>query len=411
MTSETEFIAKARRGDVAETRAAVRHFLTAFEGFKEANDARIAALEKKRDDVVLVEKIDRLNKALSAQQQKIDRLALHSQRPAKGASLPAVDERKAAFRSYMRAGETQSLALETKALVAGVDSEGGYLAPDETERLIDAALKEISPIRGIATVRQIGGNVFRKPVSQGETASGWAGETAARPQTATPTLQALDFPTMELYAMPAASQTLLDDAVVDIEAWLAGEVEAEFAAQESAAFVNGDGVARPKGFLAYPIVENSTQGFGEIGYIATGVAGGFPASNPSDKLLDLIYAGKQAYRANGRFVMNRQTVAAIRKFKDADGNYIWQPSSEAGTPSTLLGFPVVEAEDMPSIGASAPAIAFGDFERGYLVVDRAGVRVLRDPYSAKPYVLFYTTKRVGGGVQNFDAIKVLKFQA
>jgi HK97 family phage major capsid protein len=411
MTTESDnLVTKARRGDGPETRAAVRHFLTAFESFKEANDARLAALEKKRDDVVLVEKIERLNKALGAQQQKIERLALQGQRPAKGAAAPIMDERKAAFRSYMRAGDASGL-LETKALVAGVDQEGGYLAPDETERMIAAALKAISPIRSIATVRAIGGNLFRKPASQGDTASGWVGETAARPQTATPTLQSLDFPTMELYAMPAASQTLLDDAVVDIEAWLASEVEAEFAAQESAAFVNGDGVARPKGFLAYPIVDNATQGFGEIGYIATGVAGAFPAANPADKLLDLVYAGKQAYRANGRFVMNRQTVAAIRKFKDADGNYIWQPSAEAGTPATLLGFPVIEAEDMPAIAANAPAVAFGDFERGYLVVDRAGVRVLRDPYSAKPYVLFYTTKRVGGGVQNFDAIKVLKFSA
>ncbi|NWG71790.1 MAG: phage major capsid protein [Parvularculaceae bacterium] len=411
MTTESDsLVTKARRGDGPETRAAVRHFLTAFESFKEANDARLAALEKKRDDVVLVEKIERLNKALGAQQQKIERLALQGQRPAKGAAAPIMDERKAAFRSYMRAGDASGL-LETKALVAGVDQEGGYLAPDETERMIAAALKAISPIRSIATVRAIGGNLFRKPASQGDTASGWVGETAARPQTATPTLQSLDFPTMELYAMPAASQTLLDDAVVDIEAWLASEVEAEFAAQESAAFVNGDGVARPKGFLAYPIVDNATQGFGEIGYIATGVAGAFPAANPADKLLDLVYAGKQAYRANGRFVMNRQTVAAICKFKDADGNYIWQPSTEAGTPATLLGFPVIEAEDMPAIAANAPAVAFGDFERGYLVVDRAGVRVLRDPYSAKPYVLFYTTKRVGGGVQNFDAIKVLKFSA
>ncbi|MEQ1931159.1 MAG: phage major capsid protein [Parvularculaceae bacterium] len=415
MTIETptdlEF--KARRGHDGETKAAVREFLTAFESFKEANDQRLSALETtKRDDVVLSDKIERLNKSLDTQSQKIERMALAGQRPAKGAPTLAVDEKKAAFRAYMRAGDPSGLAaLETKALSAGVSEEGGYLAPDETERLIAAALKQVSPIRSIATVREIGGNVFKKPVSQGETASGWVGETAARPQTATPSLQSLDFPTMELYAMPAASQTLLDDAVVDIEAWLASEVEAEFAAQEGAAFVNGDGVARPRGFLSYPIVENATQGFGEIGYIATGAAGAFAAANPSDKLLDLIYAGKQAYRANGRFVMNRSVVGAIRKFKDADGNYIWQPSTEAGEPSTLLGFPVTEAEDMPNIAANSHSVAFGDFQRGYLVVDRAGVRVLRDPYSAKPYVLFYTTRRVGGGVQNFDAIKVLKFSA
>jgi HK97 family phage major capsid protein len=393
-----------------DSRSAARELAAVVEAFKESNDRRLAAVEKKMaEDVVLTEKIDRLNKEIDRQQQRLERLSLSAQRPGKAAAAPQADERKAAFRAYMRSGDAS--ALETKALVAGVDQEGGYLAPDETERLIAAALKDISPIRSIASVRQIGGNVFRKPVSMGETASGWVGETAARPETATPTLQSLDFPTMELYAMPAASQTLLDDAVVDIEAWLASEVEAEFAAQEGAAFVNGDGVSKPKGFLAYPIVENASQGFGEIGYVATGVNGAFPGASPADKLLDLIHAGRQTYRANATFVMNRKTISTVRKFKDSDGNYIWQPSIEGGAPSRLFGFPVVEAEDMPDIAIDANAIAFGDFSRGYLIVDRAGVRVLRDPYSAKPYVLFYTTRRVGGGVQNFDAIKVLKFSA
>jgi HK97 family phage major capsid protein len=395
-----------RPADV-ETKAALRDFLGAFESFKEANDRRLAALEsKKQDDVVLTEKIDRISKSLDAHQSKIDRLALVAQRPAKGASLE-VNEKKSAFRAFMKTGE----APEQKALIAGVDQEGGYLAPDETERLINASLKEISPIRSIATVREIGGNLFKKPMSMGETASGWIAETAARPQTATSTLQSLDFPTFEIYAQPAASQTLLDDTVVDLEAWLASEVETEFAAKEGAAFVNGDGVTKPKGFLNYAIAANGAQTFGQIGYVASGAAGAFPASNPVDKLLDLVFAPKQVYRANGSFVMNRQVVATVRKFKDADGNYIWQPTTEAGRPSTLLGYAVVEAEDMPNIAADSRSIAFGDFARGYLIVDRAGVRVLRDPFSAKPYVLFYTTKRVGGGVQDFDAIKVMKFAA
>lgn len=209
--------------------------------------------------------------------------------------------------------------------------------------------------------------------------------------------------------MPAASQTLLDDSIVDIEQWLADEVQTEFAVQESAAFVNGDGVNKPKGFLAYTIAEESVKGAGELGYIATGVDGDFPAANPSDILLDLIYAPKQAYRANGRFVLNRSVLGQLRKFKDADGNYLWQPNAQAGEPARLLGYPVTESEDMPDIASNSHSIAFGDFRRGYLIVDRVGVRVLRDPYSAKPYVLFYTTKRVGGGVQDFDAVKMLKF--
>ena len=406
MTIET------KSADGADIRGAMREFLTAFEHFKDANDERLAALEEKRgDDVLLREKIDRIDEAVSEHKAAVDRMAIQSQRPRLGGDAPAApDERKAAFVRYMRAGDATAVAeLEAKALNAGVDAEGGYLAPDVTERIISAAVKDISPIRQIASVREIGANTLKKPVSNGDAAAGWVGETGARAETTAPTLTAIDFPTMELYAMPAASQTLLDDAVVDIEQWLADEVQTEFAAQESTAFISGDGVNKPKGVLGYTISADASKGASELGYIATGVDGGFPASNPSDVLLDLIYTPKQAYRANGRFVLNRSVLAQLRKFKDADGNYLWQPSTLPGEPARLMGYPVTESEDMPDIALNSHSIAFGDFRRGYLIVDRVGVRVLRDPYSAKPYVLFYTTKRVGGGVQDFDAIKLLKF--
>jgi len=396
----------------ADIRGAMREFLNAFEDFKGANDQRLASLEKKRkDDVVLRDKIDRINKAVTEQKAAVDRITLKAKRPALHGRAPMeTDERKAAFTRYMRAGDATAVAqLEAKSLNTGTDPEGGYLAPEQTERIISAAVKDISPIRQIASIREIGANSFRKPVSNGDGAAGWVGETGARVETAAPTLTAIDFPTMELYAMPAASQTLLDDSIVDIEQWLADEVQTEFAVQESAAFVNGDGVNQPKGFLSYTIAEDSVKAAGELGYIATGVDGDFPAANPSDILLDLIYAPKQAYRANGRFVLNRSVLAQLRKFKDADGNYLWQPAAQAGEPARLMGYPVTEAEDMPDIALNSHSIAFGDFNRGYLIVDRVGVRVLRDPYSAKPYVLFYTTKRVGGGVQDFDAVKFLKF--
>jgi HK97 family phage major capsid protein len=211
--------------------------------------------------------------------------------------------------------------------------------------------------------------------------------------------------------MPAATPTLLDDAAVNIDEWIASEVELAFATQEGTAFVTGDGVNKPKGFLSYTTVANDSWQWSKIGYFATGAAGAFPASNPSDVLVDLIYSLKAGYRQNGVFVMNRKTQSAIRKFKDTTGQYLWQPPAQAGGRASLLTFPVIESEDMPDIGTDEFAIAFGDFIRGYLVVDRAGVSVLRDPYSAKPYVLFYTTKRVGGGVQDFDAIKLLKFAA
>jgi HK97 family phage major capsid protein len=222
-------------------------------------------------------------------------------------------------------------------------------------------------------------------------------------------LDELSFPAMELYAMPAATATLLEDTAVNLDAWIAGEVEQVFAQQEGAAFVNGDGVNKPKGFLQYTKVAEASWAWGQIGFVETGAAGGFPEESPGDPLIDLVYALKAGYRQNGAFVMNRKTQSAIRKLKDDDGQYFWQPPAAAGMNATLMSFPVVEAEDMPDIAADSFSVAFGDFRRGYLIVDRQGVRVLRDPYSAKPYVLFYTTKRVGGGVQDFDAIKLLRF--
>jgi HK97 family phage major capsid protein len=209
--------------------------------------------------------------------------------------------------------------------------------------------------------------------------------------------------------MPAATQTLLDDAVVDIDQWIAEEVETAFAEQEGAAFINGDGVNQPKGFLDVDTVDDAAWEWGKLGTVKTGAAGAFPAANPADVLINLVYAVRSGYRQNGTFVMNRKALSAVRKLKDQAGQYLWSPPAAAGQPSTLLGFAVAEAEDMPDIAPGAAAIAFGDFRRGYLVVDRAGVRILRDPYSAKPYVLFYTTKRVGGGVQDFAAIKLLTF--
>lgn len=407
---------KSLRPDAHEVREAMDEFLGAFEAFKEANDERLAEIEKKLTaDVVTEEKVERINRALDRQKKTVDELALSLARPELGGEArtrldPARREHKRAFDFYMRKGEAPELRmLEAKALSAQSDPDGGYLVPAETERLIDRIVSDASPIRAIAGVRQIGAASYKKPFTTQGPAAGWVGESEARVETAAPQLSELEFPAMELYAMPAATSTLLDDAAVNIDQWLAEEVQTAFAEQEGAAFVNGDGIRRPRGFLSYAKVANASWVHGKLGYLATGTAGGFPASNPGDVLIDLIYAVKAGYRGNARFVMNRATQGVIRKFKDAEGNYLWQPGLAAGAPPTLLNYPVTEAEDMPSIATDATAIAFGDFKRGYLIVDRIGVRVLRDPYSAKPYVLFYTTKRVGGGVQNFEALKLLKF--
>lgn len=390
-----------------------------LESYRAANDERLAGIEARHGaDPLTEEKLVRLDSALDDTMRRIDRLTLDRARPALGHESghqgghrdPLVAEHKAAFAAYVRSGEAGGLKrLESKALSAGSGPDGGYLAPSTVEGEILRRLANVSPIRSLATVRTISSGTYKKAFSTTGPASGWVAETAARPQAGSPTLAELSFPAMELYAMPAATQTLLDDAIVNIDQWIAEEVEHAFAEQEGAAFVNGDGIDKPKGFLAFPTIADASWSWGNIGVLNSGVAGAFPASNPSDVLVDLVYALKAGYRQNASFVMNRKTQAAIRKFKDTSGQYLWQPPASAGAPATLLGFPVAEAEDMPNIANNAVSIAFGDFRRGYLVVDRAGVRILRDPYSAKPYVLFYTTKRVGGGVQDFAAIKGLKF--
>lgn len=402
---------KAAGGDLALAFEDLRYTL---ENYRSTNEERLAGLEARQGaDPLTEEKLVRMDAALDDTMRRIDRLTLERARPALGQDGPRdplTAEHKAAFGAYVRTGEAGGLKqLEAKALSAGSGPDGGYLAPATVEGEILRRLANVSPIRSLATVRTISSGTYKKAFSITGPASGWVAETAARPQGSSPTLAELSFPAMELYAMPAATQTLLDDAIVDIDQWIAEEVESAFAEQEGAAFVNGDGVDKPKGFLAYPTVADASWSWGNIGVLNTGVAGAFPASNPSDVLVDLVYALKAGYRQNASFVMNRKTQGAIRKFKDATGNYLWQPPASAGAPATLLGFPLIEAEDMPNIANNAVSIAFGDFRRGYLVVDRAGVRILRDPYSAKPYVLFYTTKRVGGGVQDFAAIKGLKF--
>ena len=404
----------------ADARVALHEVLGAFEAFKVANDERLGALERGRGDGLLEEKVARIDAALGAAEARLERVASEGRRPSLSPSLrerapvspggrdEEAAERKEAWSGYMKAGST--LGLEFKAGLSEGGS-GGYVAPAETERLIERRLMAASPMREIATVRSIGAGLFKKPVSIAGPATGWVAETAARPETDPSTLALLEFPAGEIYAAPAATQALLDDAVVDLDEWLASEVEDAFAAQETAAFVSGDGVNKPKGFLSYTAVAEASHAWGSMGYVATGAAGAFPADDPADKLIELVYAPRAQFRPNGRFVMNRRTVSAIRRFKDADGNYVLQPARELGQTASLLGYPVTEIETMPDVGANAFAVAFGDFAKGYLIVDRAGVRVLRDPYSAKPYVLFYTTKRVGGGVQNFDAVKLLKFSA
>jgi len=395
----------AQGGDVAERFGS---FMTAFEEFKRTNDRRLEEIERRgAADAVTEDKLGRLNTALDSAKAALDRASLERARPrleGGDGRVAGDDEYKGAFSAYVKRGEEKALSI-------GSNPDGGYLVPTETETEITRLMTEISPIRSIASVRQVSSALYRKPVTIAGTAVGWVAETASRPQTTSQTIDALNFPTAELYAMPAATAAFLDDAVVDVGQWIADEVNSAFAEQEGAAFVTGDGTNKPTGFLHVPQVAEASWAWGSLGFLKTGVNGDWPAADASDVLIDLAYALKAGYRQNASWVMNRHTQGALRKLKDGEGNYLWQPAASPDGLATLMGFPLVEAEDMPDIGSGTTPIAFGDFRRGYLVVDRTGVNVLRDPFSAKPYVLFYTTKRVGGGVQDFDAIKLLKFAA
>ncbi|MBK8631374.1 MAG: phage major capsid protein [Sphingomonadales bacterium] len=330
-------------------------------------------------------------------------------RPALAGATLADPARSAFIDGYLRHGRE----VELKSFSGAVAADGGYAVPREVDAVIDATLKAISPIRAIANVVRVGSAGYRKLVTTGGTASGWASETAARPNTGTPVFNEIVPSFGELYANPAATQAMLDDAAFDVEAWLADEIAHEFAKAEGTAFVDGDGINKPKGFLSYATASTNDQSraFGTLQTVATGVANDLPAASPQEKLVDLVHALRAPYRQGAVWVMNSGTLARIRKFKDANGAFIWQPGLVANQPDTLLGYPVVESEDMPDIGPGSLPIAFGNFRAGYVIAERSETSILRDPFTNKPYVNFYATKRLGGAVSNSEAIKLLKVAA
>ena len=350
---------------------------------------------------------------VAAQKARADGAVLVAARPAlDGAKAYAKRPDTQAFVSgYLRRGTAP--AVETKSFVGTSGPDGGYAVPQEIDAAIEATMKAISPIRSIANVVKVGSAGYRKLVTTGGTPSGWVAEDAARPETDTPDFTEIAPPMGELYANPAASQAMLDDAAFDVEAWLAGEIGTEFARAEGAAFVSGNGVNKPKGFLSYAATSDAdgVRAFGTLQYVASGSAGGFPAINPQDKLIDLVQSLRSPYRQGAVFVMNSSTASAIRKFKTSDGAFLWQPGLVGGQPDTLLGYPIVEADDMPDIAADSLSIAFGNFNAGYLIAERSETQILRDPFTNKPFVHFYATKRIGGAVTNSEAIKLMKFAA
>lgn len=339
---------------------------------------------------------------------RLDKVGRAALRPVLSGTDGQSPELKGFVDGYLRHGRE----AELKSLTSTVPADGGYAVPREIDALITAQLRAISPIRTISQVVQVGSSGYRKLVTSSGTASGWVSETAARPETGTAKFNEIAPPMGELYANPAASQAMLDDAAFDLEEWLAGEISTEFAKAEGAAFINGTGTNQPRGFLAAATstAADAARPFGTLQFSVTGNASGFDAA-PELKLIDMVHSLKAAHRQGAVFVMNSKTLATVRKFKAADGSFLWQPGIMDGQPARLLGYPVIEAEDMPDVAANAFPIAFGNFRNGYLIAERRATTILRDPFTNKPFVNFYATKRVGGQVLDSDAIKLLRVAA
>ena len=402
------------RADGANVTKILAELQQTFEAFKAEREAELAGIDKKFADVVQTEKVDRINNEITKLSKDLDAInatiAALKVGGAGAESDPNVVEHAGAFNRWFRKGVDAGLSdLEVKAkLTTQSDPDGGYLAPEEVEGTIDRVLSTVSAVRSIARVMSITSDTYKKLVNMGGAGYGWVGEEQARPETTSPSLREIAITTAELYAMPAATQKALDDSRIDIGQWLADEVSIVFGEQEGAAFVSGDGVNKPRGFLAYDAIANASYSWGKLGFVVTGAAAAFASSNPADAIIDLYYSLKAGYRTGASFITSDAVMATIRKFKDGQGNYLWAPPTGPDMPATILGKPVVSDDNMPALGANNFPVAFGNFQRGYLIVDRAGIRILRDPYTSKPNVLFYTTKRVGGGVVNFEALKLLK---
>ena len=397
-----------------DVKPAVDALAATFGQFKAANDE---ALAQKADrgavDALTEAKVARLDGEIERLRDGLDRTRASLNRPARGAAPgfrgdfpgdPRVAEHKAAFGAYLRHGDDAGLALiEKKALSVGSDPEAGYLVTPRMSETIVATVFETSPVRAVAAAETISSDSLEMLVDKDEAAAGWVGEAEARPETDAPDLAKVVIPAHEIYAEPRATQKLVDDSSIDIEAWLAAKVAEKFSRMEASAFVNGTGVGQPRGFLSYA----AGTAWGQIEQVNSGAAGAVAA----DGLLDLQHSLKEGYAANAAWLVNRLILRDIRKLKDADNQYLWQPGLQIGGHDTLLGRPIHAATDLPVAAANSLSIAYGDFRAGYQIVDRVGVRVLRDPFTAKPFVKFYTTKRVGGDVVNFESIKLQKLAA
>ncbi len=402
-------ILKRKGREMTETKSRAGEGLSAAQSPAEEAKAAMAGFLKEFSTFQ-----DEVKSTLKHQEERLTMLNAKTMaygRPALSARAEVEAPHQKAFNAYLRSGDDdglRGLTLEGKAMSSAVAADGGYLVDPQTSDRIQSLLLSTSSLRSVANVVQVEATSFDVIVDRSEVGSGWATEAAATTETATPVIERISIKLHELAAMPKASQRLLDDSAFDVEGWLAEKIATRFIRAEAAAFINGDGVDKPKGILLPTKVANASWTWGNIGYIPTGAAADFATTNAADCIINLVYALGADYRANGSFVMNSKTVGAVRKMKDADGRFLWSDGLAAGEPSRLMGYPVVVSEDMPDIAANAYAVAFGDFRAAYTIAERPDLRILRDPFSAKPNVLFYANKRVGGDITDYAAIKLLK---
>lgn len=381
-TSSFPVFAGADGGDLAEVTGLVKDIGTKFEKFKAGLDGKHAELDADfRKLAVQVEAV-----------RDGGRSAAHSD------GISAED--RVDFRNFCRAGIQASLSTQS-------NPDGGWLVPSTVDSAIAQIAKTLSPMRQYAKVVQ-GGVNYSKLVMVSGSATGWVSETGSRPQLSGPGLSKITPPYGELYTMPAVTQTLLDTASFDVAAELSSDIATQFAIQEGSSFVKGTGVSQPRGIATYNFVADASWSWGNVGYIATGGAALPAAPNGGDPLVAMVYSLKPQYRVNAVWGMNKNTITLVRQLKDSNGRYLWADGIAPGQPATLLGYPVVEFPDMDDVASNKYPIMFGDLNSAYLINDVTGTSLLRDPYSLKPYVLFYTTKRVGGGIIDFSAVKFLK---
>lgn len=387
-------MSEMNQGMSIEAKSAASEFLASFRSFRDEMERRVDEMAGRID--------------------VLDRKSAEIRRPALSGAAEIRAPHAKAMAAYLREGDEgglRSLAMEVKGLNTTLAAEGGYLVDPQTSATIASVLRSGASIRSLARVVQVEAGSYDVLVDHVDLGAGWQDEVTPVAETGAPQVDRISIRLHELSAAPTASQRILDDAAFDVEQWLAERIAERFLRAEAASFVNGDGINKPTGFLTHDKVANSGWSWGKIGYVATGSTGDFDPNEPGDALVELVYALPASYRAGAAFVMNSKTAGEVRKMKDGQGRFLWIEGMQAGQPALLLGYPVLIAEDMPDIGADAHAIAFGNFEKGYTIAERPDLRVLRDPYSAKPNVMFYATKRVGGDVTDFAAIKTLKFGA